>query len=345
MNFTNHEHKRLASKEDILNLISDVEIFDYYLGGIPKKLISSPMREDKVPSFGLFRSERYGKTFFKDFATGDSGDVFVFVRKLFNLSSLPDACNKIVSDFNLNEYSTGGSSYNIVHKRKPFTIPKVAQPSRIEIRVKVRPFTILDKEYWMDKYGINKQLLKDSNVYPISHYFLNDYCVKVNGIAYAYVENKDGKQTYKIYQPLEKDNKWINNNNYSIWELWTQMPATGKRVIITSSRKDAMVIKSLFDESEVTACSLQGENFNPKQVVMDELILRFPERFILYDNDYNKSQNWGRIAAEKICKAYPEFEQIEIAENSECKDISDFREMHGEAMTKIYLKELIDYGI
>lgn len=345
MNFTNHEHKRLASKEDILALISDDEIFDYYLGGIPKRLISSPMREDKVPSFGLFKSARYGKTFFKDFATGDSGDVFVFVRKLFNLSSLPDACNKIVSDFNLNEYSAGGSSYNIVHKRKPFVIPKVAQPNKIEIKVKVRPFNILDKEYWMDKYGINKALLKHSNVYPISHYFLNDYCVKVNGLAYAYIENKDGKQTFKIYQPFEKDNKWINNNNYSVWELWSQLPKTGKKLIVTSSRKDAMVINSLFDSNEVCAVSLQGENFNPKQVVMDELEARFDEKFVLYDNDYNKSSNWGRIAAKKICDTYPAFKQIEIMESSKCKDISDYREIYGEELTRDLIKYLMHHGI
>lgn len=341
MSFQNHEYKKLASKEDILALISDDEIFDYYLRGIPKKLISSPMREDKVPSFGLFKSQRYGKTFFKDFATGDSGDVFVFVKKLFNLSSLPDACNKIVSDFNLNEYHAGGNNYNIVVKRKPFVIPKVSEPSRIEIKVKVRPFNILDKEYWMDKYGINKQMLKDCQVYPISHYFLNDYCVKVNGLAYAFVENKDNIQTYKIYQPFNKENKWINNNNYSVWELFTQMPQTGENLIITSSRKDAMVIKSLFDPKEITSCSLQGENFNPKQVVMDELKSRFNQGFILYDNDYSKSQNWGRIAAEKICKAYPSFKQIEIDESAECKDISDFRDLYGEEMTRIYIKELV----
>jgi len=345
MNFTNHEHKRLASKEDILALISDVEIYDYYLGGIPKKLISSPMREDKVPSFGLFHSQRYGKTFFKDFATGDSGDVFVFVRKLFNLSSLPDACNKIVSDFNLNEYSTGGSTYNIAVKRKAFVIPKIAQPNKIEIKVKVRPFDIRDKEYWMDKYGINKNLLKESQVYPISHYFLNDYCVKVNGLAYAYVENKDGKQTFKIYQPFEKENKWINNNNYSIWELWSQISKVGKRLIITSSRKDAMVINSLFDKEDLCAVSLQGENFNPKQVVMDELEARFDEKFILYDNDFDKQSNWGRIAAEKIAKSFPSFTQIELNEISRCKDISDFREMYGEEMTRTVIKTLVNYGI
>lgn len=339
MNFINHEYKKLATKEDILALISDDEIFDYYLGGIPKKLISSPMREDKVPSFGLFKSAKYNKTFFKDFATGDSGDVFVFVKKLFNLSSLPETCNKIVSDFNLNEYHSGDNNYNIVIKRKPFIVPKVAEPSRIEIKVKTRKFALIDKEYWFDKYGINKSMLQHCKVYAISHYFLNDYCVKVKGLAYAFVENKDGKQTYKIYQPFEKDNKWINNNNYSVIELWNNLPKNGKQLIITSSRKDAMCIMAHIG---IPSISYQSENTSIKESVLKELVSRFDNIFILYDNDYNSKVNAGQNAANKIINNFPLIKNLCINEKYNSKDFSDLVNNLGkEKAAEILIKEVM----
>lgn len=342
--FKNREFKNLPTENDILALVTDIDIFSFYLGAIPKKLICSPLRNDKVPSFGLFRSDKYNKTLYKDFANGESGNCFVFVKKLFNLPKITDAYTRIASDFLMTQFETqtpipfaGLKSY--VAKNNEGTLSK----EKIEIKVKVRKWDDGDREYWFLKYGINISMLKHCQVYPISHYFLNSYCVKVTGLAYAFVENKDGEQTYKIYQPFG-ENKWINNNNYSVWELWTQMPATGKTLVITSSRKDAMVIKSLFLPSEVTSCSLQGENFKPKMIVMEELTARFDKTLILYDNDKTKKENWGKIAAAKICKEYSELgiKQIEIPDIYEEKDISDYREVHGKEKSFNLLTHLIN---
>ena len=136
--------------------------------------------------------------------------------------------------------------------------------------------------------------LEYCGVYPISHYFINGYQVLAEKHAYAFVEFKDGIQTYKIYQPYaDKNNKWVNNNDYSTWELWSQLPAQGNVCIITSSRKDAMVIKNLFDSHLITSCALQSEKVNPKASVIAELKRRFKHVFVLYDNDYDKKRNYG----------------------------------------------------
>jgi len=331
MGFKNREFKKLPTESDILELITDLDIFSFYLGAIPKKLICSPLRNDKIPSFGLFKSDKYNRVFYKDFANGESGNCFVFVKKLFNLSRVTDAYTRVASDFSMTQFETVipipfEKLKSYVAKSNEGKIEK----DKIEIKVKVRAWSNEDRDYWFLKYGINISLLRECQVYPISHYFLNSYCTKVIGLAYAFVENKDGKQTYKIYQPFG-ENKWINNNNYSVWELWTQMPLVGKTLIITSSRKDAMVIKSLFLPSEVTSCALQGENFKPKMIVMEELTARFDRTLILYDNDKTKKENWGKIAAAKIVKEYASLglQQIEIPDTYEEKDISDYREVHG----------------
>ena len=49
--------KKLPNRADILSCITDVEIFSHFLGGIPRKPISSPIRKDSIPSFSLFYSD------------------------------------------------------------------------------------------------------------------------------------------------------------------------------------------------------------------------------------------------------------------------------------------------
>jgi len=310
------DHKKLPNSNDILSAVSDLEIFEMYLGGIPRKAISSPLREDSKPSFSLFHSDQHNKIFFKDFATGETGDCFLFVMRLFNLQSKVETFNKIASDFQLTQFELNPPiSYS--SPKKPYVSKsnrkKSIKSDRIRISIRTRDWKIRDKNYWSGKYELTKDQLEYCNVFPISHYFINGYCTKADDLAYAFVEEKDGIQTFKIYQPFnQNDEKWINNNDFSTWELWTQLPEKGDILIITSSRKDAMVIKSLFPSETITACSLQSEGVNPKMSVTDELKGRFKEIFVLYDNDYTNDKNPGRNAGQKLCDMTG-FLQIEIS--------------------------------
>ena len=341
MGFKNHEHKKLPNQNDILDCITDSQIFSYYLGGIPKRPISSPLREDKVPSFSLFYSDKHDRIFFKDFATGETGDAFVFVMRLLGYDKITDTFIRIAKDFGLDQFET-----KTVHSRRQLQSfvnddnKGKIRKDRVDIKVKVRPWNIKDKKYWGDKYGFTKAQLEHLGIFPISHYFMNSYCRKADELAYAFLEEKDGLQTFKIYQPLNKEWKWINNNDFSTWELWTQLPATGKKLIITSSRKDAGVIKTLYPSHLLTSCALQSEKVNPKESVMDELKGRFDEIYVLYDNDYDKEKNWGMIAGEKICEQF-NLIQLEIPESTGTKDISDFRDKYGREKTKELIKQMI----
>jgi hypothetical protein len=321
----NIEHKRLPNSQDILNCVTDLEIFEYYLGKIPTRAISSPLREDTKASFSLFHSERHGMILFKDFATGDVGDCFIFVMKLFNLAGKTDAFNRVASDFHLNQFEINPTVVNSLPKRRKLKASIDAfKKGKFKISVTIRNWKIRDKNYWHGRYGLNKAQLEYCNIFPISHYFINGYCTKADNLAYAFVEEKDGKQTFKIYQPFSDTKKWINNNDFSTWELWTQMPASGEVLIITSSRKDAMVIKSLFPSKKITSCALQSEGVKPKQVVIDELKRRFKRIYVMYDNDFKNPNNPGRAAGAKFAKQTG-FKQIEIPDGCEVKDPSDYR--------------------
>tara|TARA_R110002020_G_scaffold100855_5_gene238078 strand:- start:11157 stop:12227 length:1071 start_codon:yes stop_codon:yes gene_type:complete len=319
------EDKKLPTSQRILECISQLDIFEMYLGGLPRKAISSPLREDTDPSFSLFHSDKYNKVLYKDFASGDVGDCFTFVMRLFQFGRITDAFNKIAMDFRLDHLEHNGF-VNALPSRKKINKRKERKliNKKMRIAVTVRPWKIRDKNYWEGRYGFTKDQLEYCKIFPISHFFVNGNCTVAQDLAYAFVEEKDGVQTFKIYQPFaDKDNKWTNNNDFSTWELWTQMPAKGQNLIITSSRKDALMIKSLFPSDFITACSLQSEGVNAKESVVNELKGRFKEIFVMYDNDFDNAKNPGRNAGQKLCDKTG-FLQIEIPDGCEVKDPSDY---------------------
>ncbi len=109
------------------------------------------------------------------------------------------------------------------------------------------------------------------------------FAVQTSDYAYAYVEIKDGKVSYKIYQPLEnKIKKWINNANYTVHQGYTQLPDSGELLIITKSLKDVM---SLHDCMGISAIGLQSESVMMKESVMEEYKNRFSKVICLFDND------------------------------------------------------------
>lgn len=335
------EIKDLPTSKGILKYVTDLDIFELYLGSIPTKPISSPLREDTKPSFSLFMSKEHGKVFFKDHATGDSGDCFLFVMRLFRLRTKIAVFNKIASDFKLDEFDIDQENSFV-----PFSIKKTERgnkmsvKSRLRMSVTIRSWKVKDKDYWLGKYHLGIKQLEYCKIFPISHYFINGSATIASELAYVFVEEKDGLQTFKIYQPKSVDDKWINNNDFSTWELWTQLPDKGKILIITSSRKDAAVIKSLFPSEEVTSCSLQSENVKAKKSVTEELKSRFDEVFVMYDNDFNSEVNRGRVAGEKFANTTG-FLQIEIPEKYKAKDPSDYVEKFGKKELTNTILELI----
>ena len=334
--------RRYATSKELLSVVTGGEIFHHYLGDIPKKTINSPLRSEVHPSFSVFYSDEHGDFFFKDFSSGDRGDAIVFVMRLFGFKKLTDAINQIVIDFGLTQFRTDTLSYSTPKTIDNTDLEQIKKDlkSKLNIRVTVRLWNSRDKQFWTNRYGLTMPQLEYCRVFPISHFFLDGHCTIAEKEAYVFVEDKDGVQTFKIYQPYAGNYKWLNNNNYSVWELWTQLPDTGDVCIISSSRKDSMVIKSLFPTNRITSCSLQSESVNPKASVIEELKSRFKHVFIMYDNDQFSDPNAGKVAGEKIAKEFNILD-ILIPDNFQLKDPSDFREKQGVENTRAMIISLI----
>ena len=183
----------------------------------------------------------------------------------------------------------------------------------IIIRKKSRPWNKQDATFWV-KYLVSKEILSMFAVEPVSHYWINSSRISCQSITYAF----KFKNRYKIYSPYEVKNKWLSNTIKSDIQGFIQLPTTGERLIITSSLKDVMCLYA----AGYNAIAMQSEMQMPDEKLISELKERFNTIEILYDNDFNKTNNPGQIMAKKICDLYG-FTNICLPEELQSKDPSD----------------------
>lgn len=323
------------SRDNVLKFIDFHDVYNHYLGGklIYNRAFSSPFRQDKNPSFVISSPSGY----YKDFATGEGGDCFSFVKKMYNLDFF-STLKQIVFDLGIQE------KFVIMDKRvlpqKKLKVENMSRRGTFQgdfcLKVKTRKFQQHDLDYW-NAFGVSLKYLKLGKVFAISHYFINGKQYIAEKYAYVYVEMKDGKETYKVYQPYSHQMKWINGNNYSVWELWSLIPKTHEELIITSSRKDAL---SIIENCKIPATSFQAESINPKKHVVEDVLSRIQRVYLLYDNDYDKEENWGQIHAKKRLEQF-DLINLVIPEYYKSKDFSDLVKNHGRIQASLILRKMM----
>lgn len=303
--------KPSISLKDIYNVTTEANIVSEYLGinKIPCR-INSPLRVDKNPSFGLF-SPNGNKITWRDFSTGEKGNIFELLSKMWNLS-FRDTLIKIYNDFN-NKNITNNLSI-----KTPINKAHIETKSDCTLECKVREWKDYDIKYW-GSYGVPLKWLKYANVYPISHKIVikgnNRYVFGADKYAYAFAEFKEGKTTLKIYQPYNKKGfKWSNKHDKSVISLWTKIPKTGNKICICSSLKDALC---LWANTNIPAIAIQGEGYKISNTVISQLKERFKDIYILLDNDEP-----GLKDAESLSKLTG-FKNIILPKINQAKDISD----------------------
>lgn len=298
------------TRDDILKCVTQEEIYSFYLGEDIRDLgvFHSPLREDNIPSFALyFHKHDRNILMFYDFATKACGDFVVLVMKLFDLD-YPEALKKIA-------YDLGLSNFSVDTTKKIVEYTRIVHKEKIKLGVKTRPWSLKDKQFW-SSFGIKKATLEKFNVHAISHIFYNDTAVKASELSYAYVEIKDNRVSYKIYQPLEsRIKKWINNADYSVHQGYTQLPEEGELLIITKSLKDVM---SIHDCLGICAIGLQSESVMMKDSVMQEYKRRFKKVICLFDND---------AAGKKLTESFSKTFDIPFFFVPELPNVTDFSDL------------------
>ena len=268
------------SDEEILERINSLDIFSYYIGKDFKygRAMCSPLRKDRSPSFTVFKHSS-GKYFFKDFSTGESGDCFTFLTKLFGLKRF-DTYRLIDNDFQLGistkSFTTPTKQYVGEHIKEYENI----KPSTTTIQIKSRPWnTQEDKTFW-SKYGICCKILSKYNVRAAANVWVNDNLIvssnRYNPI-YAY-HFPNGKM--KIYQPYSKF-KWLSNTSVSDLQGLSQLPLRGDTLVITKSLQAVMCL----DVFGIPSVAPSSESCVIPADVVKDLTDRFARIYILYDFD------------------------------------------------------------
>lgn len=325
----------LLKSNEILERVSEKEIYEYYLQDIIKegRLYKCPFHKDKDPSLG-FKLMPSTVLIHRCFGCGARGNVFTFVGRLLNLSFW-DTIKQINRDFN---FSTAEPvSSQIITKKESIGF---STESHTKIFPVLQNFSIVDFEYW-NSYGIPLSLLLEYNISACKQVFVKTK--ENNLVLFAEYSKKNPiycykiDDTYKIYRPLNpsKVGKWLSTTKQEDIQGMKQLPLIklGKLLIITSSMKDLLVLKILGYD----AIALGGEGNRIPAKILDYLYASFEEILIFYDND-EAGIKYAQKLSEEIKAGYV---YIPL-EYKDTKDISDFIKKYDKKQAGCLIKQLIN---
>lgn len=311
------EKKEEISTDIILQRLTSYDIFRYYMMGRNWKInkaTHSPFRSDDNPSFII--GNKYGFLYFVDFATGQRGDCFEFVKELYNLASIHDACKQIDRDFGLGLTSTTNiGKYQRIKKGYKQPEEEIGKKYSI-IQVITRPFTKEELDYW-NCFHQDVQDLKNNNVFSVDKVFLNKqrFPLKATELRFGYLYGN----SWKIYRPFaDKKSKWIPNN-VPITTMEGKDNITNCDVaIISKSKKDMMVLKKVFP----CVCAVQNESIACFSKENIEFLKANSNRQILsFDSDITGVKN-----SQQITKLF-DFGYCNVPRKYLSEDVKDWAEL------------------
>ena len=270
------------------------------LNGHDIKIKSFFNPNERTPSMCIYYDSNKQSYMFKDFSSGKGGNGVNLVKEMYNLKYY-QACQKIIEEYN--EY--------VLHNKASYNVDKFEQQSKYKVsRFEKRMWSVQDQSFWT-KFNIGTKLLSEHNVFPLSCYVMvkDNNELEIKGL-YLYGYFKNDGTLYKIYQPKTIDKKFIKVDNY-IQGIEQVKPHD--YLIITSSLKDVMSIKSLKIHADVIAPD--SENTMIKKELMEEFINSYKKIVLLFDNDAP-----GIESMTKYKKLFP---ALSISVLPMSKDVSD----------------------
>lgn len=301
----------MITKEQILDVLTEEMLFRHYCPHFEKldAFFASDLRKETKPSCKI--SDFGGYLLYKDFGSSEPGtNIWGYLMRKFGVKYL-DTFDIVASDFNLKpgnlKYAASANESSLDKKQ--------GSAKRTEIKIKVRPWMLNDKQYWYEKYGIHKEMLEEYSVRAISHFWINNNIFYADESCYSYdYYYHNGRLLRKIYQPLNKKWKWYSNIDNTVVQGIANIPKTYDTLIITKSLKDIMCLRNL---GYYSVAPNNEVSWIP-EVVWQKFKDRYKQMFIFFDND-----EAGVINAQIFSSIYgiPYF-YLPVEPN--VKDISDY---------------------
>ena len=312
--------KNYPTRENILTRISELEIFNKYLGTSlnENSYFKNPLRDDANPTC-TFKRGRDGRLRMKDYAGYFYGDCIDLVMHV-NRIGYTDALCLIWKDFNA-QTITRIENFKEVLKLQNFHVK-----NKSVFHVKIKSWNRYSLEYWK-KYYITEKVLIKFNVYPIDILWIGKDLFDQNivykwdlfdpGFGYYF-----GNGEWKIYFPKRTSNRFLSNTN--VTQGLVQLEKS-ESIVITKSLKDVMCL-SLFN---ISAIAPQSESVVIKDV--SDIVEYYYNTYVFFDNDMPGIR--GAIKYKKkgaIPLLIPKEERI----LNGIKDISDYISHYGIKATK-----------
>lgn len=303
----------MIATKSLIGDIKDVPItwaFEFYLN-LPQQLygqdlmVKSPFNlKERTPSCNVYWHHKLDRYQFKDHSSGEGGSCQDLVRKLYNMTPT-QAMFRMIEDYNRFILDNKGD-YNIVDFKEQSKYKLKDHTKRL--------WNKLDEKFWYTQYGIGSDLLEQYKVSPLESYKLEKDSGEHKELTisgpniYGYFR-ADGI-LYKIYQPKQKDYKFIKVRDYI--QGTDQLTYTKPTLIITSSLKDMMCLMNYKWNLESVAPN--SENTLIPDHIIQAYKHKYKNIFTLLDND---------SSGIKAMKKYEEKYNIPFIHIEGAKDISD----------------------
>ena len=319
------------TKEFLQSKYSDETYFEYYLGfPVTKKLFTSILRSDKKPTCSFYRNKN-GDLIYKDFGTGDNFNFIGLVMEMFNLSYY-QAINKIAADFGLIKTDIVSVKAEIKE-----STTKIIDTGPTYIQVTTKSFSEEELNWWK-KFGIEQELLDKYKVFSCQHVFINgrlSVSSTPNNYIFGYYFGTDnGRELWKIYMPLRKKFRFLNNISMDVLQGYEQLPESGPLLVITKSMKDCASLASI----NIPAIAPNSEHLFISEDCLQKLKNRFKYIIIFYDNDLP-----GIQGMHKIKKKIPELNYFYIPRYLNVKDFSELYSFYGRSYTINLVKQYLEW--
>jgi hypothetical protein len=346
------------SQEDILARylnLSVSEVSDCLENG---KLITSPLRSDRTPTFGFYR-DNSGRVRGNDFAGYFHGDCFDVVGYQHHL----DADDKVefaiimdivAKDFSLwyyaPEYSTADFTKKSAELRNKFLMQySDKEYTRIDIPQE-RTWVYSDSLFWTTKYRLEEAHLKYYDVHLPYVVRLNNkviYTYNPKDPCYAYFLGYENEKTstgvlqvpiWKLYFPYRTNFRFITNGKKMQGLRQVHEAPFG---LLTKALKDTMCLKRF----SVPSCSVAGETIEPTPEQIKYLYSKWPVIYSLMDFDY------AGIRMAQILKRKYGIKPLFFTNGRyntldfESKDFSDFTETYSHSTVLDFVLFLKEHGV
>ena len=287
-NSDNLNRRGFISKESILDLVTQEQIFELVFNFIPQEFdyVVSPLRYDRTPGC-WFTYHTNGVLYFIDFAhTRTHSDCFNIVQDFFQFPNF-----YLTLEYIHKTLIQGKMELKpVINKEETKKIVK----EKVKLLIEARQFNPADVKFW-SQYGIRKKHLVEDRVFAVQKLFaLNtksgSHIIDCKDIAYSYNDFSEARK--KVYFPMREGRKrFLTNCTKNDVGGINSLVSYGKELIIAKSYKDYRVLKN----NGKNVVWFQNEGMIPNDSILNLLVRHFNSIIVWFDNDQP-----GIIASEKV---------------------------------------------